>query len=127
MTTPDQITALAPMLYHFLLPHLDYIRGKVADSALTESGKALVTVLKDKWLAKSPTAQAALTDAAANPADPDNRDTVLTQLRKALKADPDLAQELARLATAAGLQLTITGGHNKTAIVQGSGNTVDIH
>ena len=127
MMPPDQITALALTTYHFLLPHLDYIRGKVADSALTESGKALVTVLKDKWLAKNPTAQSALADAAANPSDPDNRDTVLTQLRKALKADPDLAQEIARLATAAGLQLTITGDHNKTSIVQGDGNSVNIH
>jgi hypothetical protein len=127
MTTPEQITALALTTYHFLLPHLDYIRGKVADSALTESGKALVTVLKDKWLAKNPTAQAALADAAANPSDPDNRDTVLTQLRKALKADPALAQEIAHLASAAGLQLTITGDHNKTAIVQGDGNSVNIH
>lgn len=112
MIPPDQITALALTTYHFLLPHLDYIRGKVVDSALSESGKALVTVLKDKWLAKSPTAQAALADAADNPTEPDNRDTVLTQLRKALKA---------------GLQLTITGDHNQTAIVQGDGNTVDIH
>ena len=127
MTTPDHIAALALTTYHFLLPHLDYIRGKVADSALSESGKALVNVLKDKLFDKNPTAQSALTDAAANPSDPDTRDTLLAQLRKALKADPALAQELAHLATAAGIKLTITGDDNKTAIIQGSGNNVDIH
>lgn len=119
-------TTLALTVFNFLLPHLDYIRGKVADSALTESCIALVNVLKDKWLAKSETAQASVADAAANPSDPDNREAVVTQLRKALKADPDFAQEIARLAVAAGVQLTITGDKNKTAVVQGAGNVVDI-
>jgi hypothetical protein len=118
--------SLALTVFHFLLPHLDYIRGKVADAALTESGKALVGVLKEKWIGKSETAQAALADAAANPTDPDNREAVVTQLRKALKSDPDFAQEVARLATAVGIQLTITGDNNKTAVVQGTGNIVDI-
>ena len=117
---------VALTVFHFLLPHLDYIRGKVADAALSESGEALVSVLKDKWLDKSETAQAAVADAAANPADPENREAVVTQLRKALKSDPDFAEEVARLATAAGIQLTVTGGNNKTAVVQGSGNVVDI-
>ena len=80
----------------------------MADAALTESGKALIGALKDKWLAKSETAQAAGADAGANP------------------ADPDFAQEVERLATAAGIQLTVTGDNNKTAVIQGSGNVVDI-
>ncbi len=117
---------LALSVFNFLLPHLDYIRGKVADAALTESGKALVGVLKDRWLTKSETAQGAVADAAANPADPDNREAVVTQLRKALKSDPEFAEEVARLAAAAGIQFTITGDNNKTAVVQGSGNIVDI-
>jgi hypothetical protein len=117
---------LALTVFNFLLPHLDYIRGKVADAALTESGKALVSVLKDKWLAHSETAKTAVADAAENPTDPENREAVVTQLRKALKSDPDFAQEVSRLATAAGVQLTITGDNNKTAVIQGSGNIVDI-
>jgi hypothetical protein len=65
-------------------------------------------------------------DAAAHPEDLDNREAVVTQLRKALKADPEFAGEVARLVTAAGVQLSITGDGNKTAVVQGSGNVVDI-
>ena len=124
MLDPGQI---AFTVFNFLLPHLNYLRGKVADGALTESGKALVGVLKDKWLAKSETAQAAVAEAANAPDDPDNREAVITQLRKALKADPALAEEVERLASAAGLHLNITGDNNKTVVIQaGSGNIVDI-
>lgn len=71
-------------------------------------------------------AKADLADAAAHPDDADNREAVITQLRKAFKSDPDFANEVARLVTAAGIQLNITGDSNKTAVVQGSGNIIDI-
>ena len=40
-------------------------------------------------------------EAAKDPADTDNRDLLLSFLRKALKADPEFAAEVARLLTAA--------------------------
>ncbi|BDC50917.1 hypothetical protein F183_A32330 [Bryobacterales bacterium F-183] len=122
MTTDYML--LASTLFNFLLPHLNYVRGKVADSALSESGKALVGLLKDKWLGKSEAAKAVV--AAADPADSNDRDAILAQLKKALKADPEFAKEAEKLATNAGLQLSITGDNNKTAVVQGTGNTVSI-
>jgi hypothetical protein len=118
---------LAVTVFNFLLPHLEYVRGKVVEGALTESGKALVGVLKDRWLAKSDTARAAMADAAANPDDVDNREAVITQLRKALKSDPDFAQEVESLTSAPDLQLKIDGDNNKTAVVQGHGNVIEIH
>lgn len=117
---------LAPILIQALLPHLDYIRGKIADSALSEAGKALITTAKEKLFGKHEAAQKAATDLAQNPQDPDNQKDFETQLRKALKADPALAAELATLAQSAGLALHITGDANKTAIVQGQNNTVNI-
>lgn len=83
-------------------------------------------LLKDKWLAKSETATAAVSDAAANPNDAENREAVITQLRKALKSDADFAQEVERLANAAGVQINVTGDNAKIAVVQGSGNVIDI-
>lgn len=117
---------LVPILIPFLASHLDYVRGKIADSALAEAGKALVTTAKEKIFAKHEAAQKAADDLATSPQDPDNQKDFETQLRKALKADPAVAAELANLAQSAGLQLNITGDGNKTAIVQGQGNTVSI-
>ena len=126
------LTQLAPLALSFLLPHLDYIRGKVTDAMLPEAGKALVTVLKDKWLAKNEAASSAVEDAAKDPADTDNRDLLLTYLRKALKADPEFAAEVERLlpAAVAATQnpqgLNQSGDNNKGAVVSGQGNSVTI-
>lgn len=117
---------LDPNFIHFLVLHLEYIRGKVVDGALPEIGKALITVLKDKLFAKNEAAKKAAEDLAQNPQDPDNKADFETQLRKALKADPALKDELAALARSAGLQLTITGDNNKTAVVTGNNNTIQI-
>lgn len=117
---------LALTVLNFLLPHLDYLRGKVADSVLSESGKALVGAFKDKWLAKSEAANVAVAELAEKPDDADNRDAVLVQLRKALKSNPEFAAEVGRLASAAGVQLSVVGDGNKVAVVQGSGNDVSI-
>ena len=124
--TPTDLGPLALTLFQFLLPHLDYLRGKVADSALSEAGKALVGVVKEKWLAKSEPAKKAVEDLAAHPEDADNRDDVLVQLKKALKADPEFAAEVSRLSVAAGVQLMVTGDNAKVAVVQGDGNGVSI-
>jgi hypothetical protein len=123
-------TQLALTAFNFLLPHLDYLRGKLTDSALSESGKALVAVVKDKWLAKNEAAASAVEEVAKDPADTDNRDLLLTYLRKALKADPDLAAEVERLlpaAMAANQQmLNQSGDNNKGAVVSGQSNTITI-
>lgn len=120
------LTALAHSLIPWVMPHLKHLAGKAAEGASSESGKALVGLLKDKWLAKSDTARAAVADAAANPDDADNREAVEIQLRKALKADPEFAQKAARLASSAGIQIHVTGDNNKTVAVQGSHNTITI-
>ena len=117
---------LATAAFTFLLPHLDYIRGKVADAVLSESGKGLAAAIKDKWLAKSPAAQESIDDLAKDPASADNREAVLIQLRTALNANPDFAAEIARLLPQAGIQLSVSGAGNKTAAVQGNRNTVTI-
>jgi len=124
-------TQLAQLAFAFLLPHLDYIRGKVADGVLTESGKALVAVVKDRWLAKNEAATAAVAEVAKDPADVDNRELLLAFLRKAFKADADFAAEVARLldgagAEGAGLGLSQVGNGNKGAVVRGIRNTVTI-
>ena len=120
-------TQLAPLALNFLLSHLDYIRGKVTDGALTESGKALVAVVKEKWLAKNATASAAVEEVAKDPGDADNRAALLAFLSKALKADPEFAADVARLMPATPQQgLNQSGDNNKGAVVSGSGNTVSI-
>ena len=126
MTDPET-AALAQATLSFLLPHLDYIRGKLADSVLSETGKSLIMALKNKWFSKSASAKEAVEDAAANPADPDSHQALLITLRKALKSDPTLAEDLARLLPNAGIQLTMLGDSNKTAIAQGDGNKFEIH
>ena len=117
---------LATAAFTFLLPHLDYIRGKVADSMLAESGKSLVTAFKDKWLAKSPAAQESIEDLAADPASADNRDAVLVQLRKAITKDPELAAEMERLLPQVGIEVNVSGIGNKTVANQGHHNTIVI-
>ena len=125
-------TQLALTALNFLLPHLDYIRGKVTDAVLPEAGKALVTVLKDKWLAKSEAATTAIAEVAKDPGDADNREALLVYLRKALKADPEFAADVARLlpdASAAPQNpqgLNQSGDDNKGAVVSGQGNNVTI-
>ena len=124
-------TQLALTALNFLLPHLDYIRGKVTDAVLPEAGKALVTVLKDKWLAKSEAATTAVAEVAKDPADADNREALLVYLRKALKADPEFAADVARLLQAAAAPqnpqgLNQSGDNNKGAVVSGQGNNVTI-
>ena len=59
-----------------------------------------------------------------DPADADNREAVLVQLRKALKGDPEFAAEVTRWWGMA--QLTQTGDGNKVAVVVRNKNAVNI-
>ena len=118
-----EITQLVTLLAPIAFAHLDYIRGKVAEGALTEGGKELVKLLKDKLLSK-PTAAEAVEDAAKNPADPDAQAALRIQLKKLLESDPEFAATATRLAPAA--QIIQTGDNNKAAIVQGNNNQTTI-
>lgn len=134
MIDPTQFdpTQLVVPLFTFLLPHLEYIRGKVAESALSESGKALVTLVKDKWLSKAPAAAAVADELVAKRDDPDNHEAFQLQLKKALK-DPTFAEEVRKLLEkepkllqAAGDTQNVTGDNNKTVFNKGDGNTIKI-
>ena len=117
---------LATAAFTFLLPHLDYIRGKVTDAVLAESGKGIAAAIKDKWLAKSPAAQESIEDLAADPASADNRDAVLVQLRKAITKDAEFAAEMERLLPQVGIEVNVSGIGNKTVANQGHHNTIVI-
>ena len=70
----------------------------------------------------------------AAPADEDNQTLLRIQLKKALEADPAFAEEVQTLIknieTEGGAPvkqiLNVTGDHNRSSQISGSGNTVNI-
>ncbi|BDT68293.1 hypothetical protein os1_24750 [Comamonadaceae bacterium OS-1] len=131
MLDPLTLSTLASATVAFVTPLL----GKALDKGVEEVGKAaagsLLGRLKER-LAPTP-AKVALDDATQDPADPDNQAALRVQLKKALQADPALADFLQKWlddghqqAAALGLQqtATVTGSNNKTVQIHGSGNSV---
>jgi len=119
---PDQ---LAQQVWLFLLPHFEYIRGKVVDGALAKTGHAIFDFLKARFNGK-PAAEATLDEAAGNPDDADMRDALLAQICGAIKEDPAFAAALCGLLPAGSMQIVQTGEGNKAVQIQGSGNTVSM-
>ena len=116
---------LAQQVWLFLLPHLEYVRGKVVDGTLVKTGHAIFDFLKAKFTGK-PAAEATLDEAAGNPDDADMRDALLAQIRGAIKEDLEFAAALRGLLPAGSMQVAQTGDGNKAVQIQGSGNTVSM-
>lgn len=83
------VAALSP----YLVKMGESAAEKVGESSIEGAGK-LLGWIKSKLTGR---AQEALTDLVAAPADADNKATLRVQIRKALEADPALAEELATL------------------------------
>ncbi len=86
-----------------------------------------------KLLGGKPSAEEALGDLKAQPADADAQAALRVQLRKAIEADPTLAESLRRWLGEAEKQAakightqttTITGDNNRVNQIIGSGNSI---
>lgn len=83
---------LATTVTSFLIPYLTKIGEHVAE----DTGKKLWETIVDKFKGK-PAATGAAEEFAQKTDDPDNKEAFTLQLKKALKDDPDFAEEIARL------------------------------
>lgn len=116
-------TMLAPALPFLVKGGEDVVRQ--AGKKLGEEGLDLAKKLWGKLRPKaeaSPVVQAAVDEVAATPDNADAQENLSLQLRRALKADPNLAAELERMIEAAGPRLSHQATvHGSGAIAQGPG------
>lgn len=84
--------SLAATATAFLIPYLKNVGGKV----LEELGKSAWDLITESFKDKPASASTA-EEFAANADDPDNQSAFEAQLRKALKENPELAQEIENL------------------------------
>jgi len=122
---------LADAVMTFLGPALPYLvtgGEKVvgwAGKKISEDGLEIAKKLWGKLRPKveaSPQAQEAVAEAVADPDDAALQGSLLVQIRKLLAADPELAEELARLLPPAGQTTTYqAANYGSGAIAQGPG------
>jgi hypothetical protein len=101
--------------------------AKLAETGFEAIGKKLFEGLKKKF--KHPGAEAALDDLAADSGNEDLRGQLRIQLGKALKADPELAEELKSWmeeVKRAGLADLSNQGNTMTANVSGGGKLAQV-
>jgi hypothetical protein len=101
--------------------------AKLAETGFEAIGKKLFEGLKKK--VKHPGASEALEDLAADSGNEDLKGQLRAQLGKALKAEPDLAEELKSWmeeVKRAGLAEQLNQGHTMTANVSGGGKSAQI-
>ena len=122
---------LADALTTFLAPALPFL-VKGGEGVVRQAGKKLgeegLGFAKKLWQKLRPKAEAsqvvqvAAEEVAAAPEDADARENLSLQLRRILKADPELAAELAKMVEAAGPKITYQAAlHDSGAIAQGPG------
>jgi hypothetical protein len=122
------LTALATSAVAALSPLLQKALEKGVEEISKCSAGAMFNKLKERLTHTG--AKEALTDLTKQPADPDTQGALRIQLRKALEADPALVEMLKPLLAAAQGETNITqtanvtGDHNKTIQIVGSGNSL---
>lgn len=131
MIDPSTLTALASATVALLSP----LVSKAFEKGAEEAGKGAAGLLVERLKARlnGTRAKDALDDVAQQPADADNQAALRVQLKKAVEAEPALADFLQQWladgrqqAAALGIQqtATVTGDHNETVQIAGSGNAV---
>lgn len=128
-----ELAPLAATAVAFLAPLLNKALEKGAEEAGGAAVGGLVSKLKEKL--GHPGSQEALEDLRQQPSDADTQAALRSQLVKAMKADPSLAEKLQAWleeakpqAAALGIQQSaqVQGNDNKVAQVTGSGNSVNL-
>ena len=123
---PAIATSAIALLTPYVVKGSEAFAKKVGDAAFEGVGK-LLSLVKGKLAGP-------VAELEAAPADEDNQTLLRIQLKKALEADPAFAEEVQALMkdieTKGGAPvkqiLTITGDHNKSTQISGSGNTVNM-
>jgi len=128
MLDPVTIAALASTAVSIVTPLLQ----KMAEGGAAEAGKsaaaALLSKLKLRLSHKG--SEEALDDLAKQPADADAQGALKMQLRKAIETNPELASFLkqwvadSKSTTGITQTTTVTGDHNTTTQIVGSGNVI---
>lgn len=131
MIDPSTLASLASATVALIAP----LVGKAFEKGAEEAAKGTAGLLVDRLKARltGTPAKAALDDVAQQPADADTQAALRVQLKKAVEADPALADFLQKWledghkqSAALGIQqtATVTGSNNKTVQISGSGNSV---
>ncbi|WP_295959961.1 hypothetical protein [Rhodoferax sp.] len=131
MLDPTVLSTLASATVALLAP----LVGKAFEKGAEEAAKGTAGLLVERLKARlsGTRAKDALDDVAQQPQDTDSQAALRVQLKKAIEAEPALADFLQqwledgrKQAAALGIQqtATVTGDHNKTVQIAGSGNSV---
>ncbi|SDP83344.1 hypothetical protein SAMN05216303_107318 [Rhodoferax sp. OV413] len=131
MLDPSTLTTLASATVALLSPLI----GKAFEKGAEEAGKGAAGLLVERLKTRlgSTRAKDALADVAQQPADADSQAALRVQLKKAVEAEPALAdflqqwlEEARKQAAVTGITqtATVTGNHNQTVQIAGSGNSV---
>jgi hypothetical protein len=110
-------------------PELLLLAGKAAEAAASESGKQLLSWLRERFQGKP--AEAALTDAAANPEDDLRLQSLQLQIQMVIRENDSYRRQLEDLMAAfpqvhTTHQVASATGESKIAQVSGEGNETSI-
>ena len=97
--------SLATTVTSFLIPYL----SKIGENFAEDAGKKLWDTIAEKFKDK-PAAEGAAQELMVKADDPDNQEAFTLQLKKALRDDPEFAEEIASLLTKSTGSITNTNG-----------------